>query len=37
MSKQVGQNTLCVHSAHAPEPATGALAHPIYLTHHVRA
>jgi cystathionine gamma-synthase len=32
MSKQVGQNTLCVHSAHAPEPATGALSQPIYLT-----
>jgi len=31
MSKQVGQNTLCVHSAHAPEPATGALSQPIYL------
>jgi cystathionine gamma-synthase len=32
MSKQAGLNTLCVHSAHAPEPATGALAQPIYLT-----
>ena len=32
MSKQLGQNTLCVHSAHSPEPATGALAQPIYLT-----
>lgn len=32
MSKQPGQNTLCVHSAHSPEPATGALSQPIYLT-----
>jgi len=32
MSKPVGQNTLCVHSAHTPEPATGALSQPIYLT-----
>src|SRR3984957_5581917 len=32
MSKQVGQNTLCVHSAHTPEPATGALSQPIYLS-----
>ena len=32
MSKQVGQNTLCVHSAHTPEPATGAVSQPIYLT-----
>ncbi len=32
MSKQVGQNTLCVHSAHTPEPGTGALSQPIYLT-----
>jgi cystathionine gamma-synthase len=32
MSKQLGQNTLCVHSAHSPEPATGALSQPIYLT-----
>jgi cystathionine gamma-synthase len=32
MSQQHGPNTLCVHSAHSPEPATGALAQPIYLT-----
>src|SRR5579863_3200883 len=32
MSKQLVQNTLCVHSAHTPEPATGALSQPIYLT-----
>ena len=31
ISKQVGLNTLCVHSAHTPEPATGALSQPIYL------
>ena len=30
--KQDGLNTLCVHSAHSPEAATGALAQPIYLT-----
>lgn len=32
MNKPVGFNTLCVHSARAPEPATGALAQPIYLS-----
>lgn len=32
MSNQTGFNTLCVHSARTPEPATGALAQPIYLT-----
>jgi cystathionine gamma-synthase len=31
MSKSAGLNTLCVHSARAPERATGALAQPIYL------
>jgi cystathionine beta-lyase/cystathionine gamma-synthase len=28
----LAQNILCVHSAHAPEPATGALSQSIYLT-----
>ena len=32
MTRQAGPNTLCVHSAHSPEPATGALAPPIYLS-----
>ena len=32
MNKPVGFNSLCVHSARAPEPATGALAQPIYLS-----
>src|SRR5580700_4366479 len=32
MNKSAGLNTVCVHSAHFPEPATGALAQPIYLT-----
>jgi cystathionine gamma-synthase len=32
MNKAAGLNTVCVHSAHSPEPATGALAQPIYLT-----
>jgi cystathionine gamma-synthase len=32
MSRQDGPNTLCVHSAHSAEPATGALAQPIYLS-----
>ena len=32
MNKPAGLNTVCVHSAHSPEPATGALAQPIYLT-----
>jgi cystathionine gamma-synthase len=30
--KQPGPNTLCVHSAHAPDTSTGALAQPIYLS-----
>lgn len=32
MDKQNGLNTLCVHAAHLPDTATGALAEPIYLT-----
>jgi cystathionine gamma-synthase len=32
MNTSAGLNTVCVHSAHSPEPATGALAQPIYLT-----
>jgi cystathionine gamma-synthase len=32
MAHPPGMNTLCVHSAHHPEPATGALAPPIFLT-----
>jgi cystathionine gamma-synthase len=32
MTKQPGLNTVCVHSAHSPEAATGALTQPIYLT-----
>jgi cystathionine gamma-synthase len=32
MTKSAGPNTLCVHSAHAPEAATGALMRPIYLS-----
>jgi cystathionine gamma-synthase len=32
MTKPLGANTLCVHAAHAPDTATGALAQPIYLT-----
>jgi cystathionine gamma-synthase len=32
MKNPAGPNTVCVHSAHVPEPATGALAQPIYLT-----
>jgi cystathionine gamma-synthase len=32
MKNPAGPNTVCVHSAHLPEPATGALAQPIYLT-----
>jgi cystathionine gamma-synthase len=32
MTKPEGPNTLCVHSAHAPEAATGALMEPIYLS-----
>ena len=31
MTQHAGLNTLCVHSAHSPDPATGALAQPIYL------
>jgi len=30
--KRSGLNTLCVHAAHAPDAATGALAEPIFLT-----
>jgi len=30
--QHAGLNTLCVHSARSPDPATGALAQPIYLT-----
>jgi len=32
MRKQAGLNTVCVHSAHSPDTATGALIQPIYLT-----
>ena len=32
MSQQAGMNTVCVHSARTPDPATGALAAPIHLT-----
>ena len=32
MSEQPGPNTVCVHTAHAPDTATGAVAQPIYLT-----
>jgi cystathionine gamma-synthase len=32
MSKPEGLNTLCVHAAHSPEGASGALMQPIYLT-----
>ena len=32
MRKQPGPNTVCVHSAHSPDTATGALIQPIYLT-----
>ena len=32
MTRQLGPNTLCVHTAHVPDTATGALAPPIYLT-----
>jgi len=31
MSEQPGPNTVCVHSAHAPDASTGAVAQPIYL------
>jgi cystathionine gamma-synthase len=30
--KKSGLDTLCVHAAHSPEPSTGALAEPIYLS-----
>jgi cystathionine gamma-synthase len=30
--KKPGLDTLCVHAAHSPEPTTGALAEPIYLS-----
>ncbi|HZO23403.1 MAG TPA: PLP-dependent transferase [Steroidobacteraceae bacterium] len=32
MTREPGLNTRCVHSARAPDPATGALAQPIYLS-----
>jgi len=32
MGKPAGLNTLCVHTAHAPDAATGAVAEPIYLS-----
>jgi cystathionine gamma-synthase len=32
MSKPAGPNTVCVHAAHSPDTATGALAQPIHLT-----
>ena len=32
MSEPAGLNTLCVHAAHAPEAATGAVAAPIHLS-----
>ncbi|MBV9727648.1 MAG: aminotransferase class I/II-fold pyridoxal phosphate-dependent enzyme [Gammaproteobacteria bacterium] len=32
MTEYAGLNTLCVHAAHAPEKATGAVAEPIYLS-----
>ena len=32
MTRQAGPNTVCVHAAHSPDPATGALAQPIHLT-----
>ena len=32
MTKPAGLNTLCVHAAHSPDSATGALSEPIYLT-----
>jgi cystathionine gamma-synthase len=32
MSKRAGLNTLCVHAAHSPDAATGALAEPIHLS-----
>ena len=32
MTRPAGPNTLCVHTAHAPEAGTGALTQPIYLS-----
>jgi cystathionine gamma-synthase len=32
MTEYAGLNTLCVHAAHGPETATGAVAEPIYLS-----
>ena len=32
MSRVIGLNTQCVHSARAPEATTGAVAQPIYLS-----
>ena len=32
MGKPAGLNTLCVHTAHAPDAATGAVAEPIHLS-----
>ena len=32
MSEQAGLNTLCVHAAHQPDAATGAVAEPIHLS-----
>jgi cystathionine gamma-synthase len=32
MTRPAGPNTLCVHTAHAPEAGTGALMQPIYLS-----
>ncbi|HUI60157.1 MAG TPA: aminotransferase class V-fold PLP-dependent enzyme [Steroidobacteraceae bacterium] len=32
MTRHSGPNTVCVHAAHAPDTATGALAQPIHLT-----
>ena len=32
MRQHAGLNTLCVHSARSPDPATGAMAAPIHLT-----
>jgi cystathionine gamma-synthase len=32
MSKPAGLSTLCVHSAHSPDAATGAVAEPIHLS-----
>jgi cystathionine gamma-synthase len=32
MTKPAGLNTLCVHAAHSPDAATGAMAEPIHLS-----